>query len=88
MNTSTLDQQLPASGLGLHHKALKYQIANSWRKLKSVLQLILGISHQDLSIGVVIAYNLLKLNSGKADLPACMIAFTINSRGLNGVLLV
>jgi len=54
---------------------------------ESVLQLILGISHQDLSIGAVIAYTLLKLSSGKADLPACMIASTINSMAHAGVLL-
>jgi hypothetical protein len=87
MNTSTLAQQLPVLGLGLRHKVLRFLIANFSKKLKNVSQLILEISHQDLSIGAVIACTLPKLNSGKVDLPAYMTAFTINSMVLTGVLL-
>ena len=70
--------QPPVLGLGLRHKVLRFPIANFLKKLKNVSQLTLGINHQDQSIGVGIAYTLLKLNFGKVDLLACMIASTIN----------
>jgi hypothetical protein len=72
---------------GLRHKALRFQTANFLKKLRSASQPNMATSHQDQRIGVVIAYILLKLNSGKAALPAFMTAFTINLKVINGALL-
>jgi hypothetical protein len=59
---------------------------NFLKKLRDASQPTLEISHQGQNTGVDIVYTLLKLNSGKADLPACMTAFTINSKVPTGVL--
>ncbi len=87
MNISSLAQQPPELVLGHHLKALKFRIENFLKKLKSASRPTLEINHLDPIIGEAIAYALLKLNSGKGDHRAYMTAFTINSMGLNGVLL-
>jgi hypothetical protein len=87
MPISTPAQQPLALEPGLHHKALRSQIANFLKKPRNASQPNLATSHQDQRIGVAIAYIRLKLNSGKVALPACMTAFTINLKVFNGVLL-
>jgi hypothetical protein len=87
MNTFTPALLHPELGPGLHPKALRFQIVNFLKRLKSASQQTSEISRQDQSIGVDIVYTLLKLNSGKVALHACMTAFTINSMGLSGILL-
>jgi hypothetical protein len=87
MNTFIPVHPPPELGHGLHRKVLKFRIENFLRTLKNASQLTLEVSHQDQSIGAVIAYTPPKLSSGKVALHACMTAFTISLMELTGVLL-